>query len=157
MEGTAENHQHKNKKVMFCFLMILTSGSIYKLKSNGPKMYPWGTPQRRETDKERNWPTDTIKDRDLRYDSNQWSAVPLMLTHWWRCDKRILWSTISKAALKSYQIKTTVSPESTANNKSFITFNSAVSVLWWVVKPYWILLFLLYFICKGELMNSVNL
>ena len=53
----------------------------------------------------------------------------LIPTHCSRRDKRVLWSTVSKAALRSTKIKMAFSQESRVRSRSFVTFNKAVSVL----------------------------
>ena len=50
--------------------------------------------------------------------------------------RRMEWLTVSKAALRSRRRRMVREPES-KSRRSFVTLISAVSVLWWVLKPDW--------------------
>lgn len=73
----------------------------------------------------------------LKYDLNQFRAVPLIPTQDSKRDKRMLWSTVSNAAVKSRCTSTVASPESIVKSKSLKTFERAVYVLWRDLKPDW--------------------
>lgn len=65
-----------------------------------------------------------------RYDENQESAEPEMPM--WDCKRRrrMEWSMVSKAALRSRRRSKEREPESEASRRSFVTLMRAVSVLW---------------------------
>lgn len=71
-----------------------------------------------------------------RYDLNHSKGIPL-IPHCAKREIRMLWSTVSKAAVKSRSRSTAGSPESVINKISLSIFKRAVSVLWWVLKPDW--------------------
>ena len=71
-----------------------------------------------------------LKDRDVscRYDGNRSRAVTNIPHDSSNPCSSILWSTVSKAALRSKSIKAVTWPESSDSEMSEITFISAVSV-----------------------------
>lgn len=60
-----------------------------------------------------------------------------MPTQHFRRSRRILWSTVSKAALRLSKIKPAHFPESTVSNKSLATLRRPDSVLWCYLKADW--------------------
>ena len=70
-----------------------------------------------------------------RYDLNHFRAFPVIPTQSSRRDKRIWWSTVSKAAVKSKSTSAAELPESTVKRRSLKIFKSVVSVLWRDLKP----------------------
>ena len=64
-----------------------------------------------------------------RYDLNQESAGPLMPMHDCRRVRSMVWSMVSKAALRSRRRRMLSEPESDASRRSFVTWSRAVSVL----------------------------
>ena len=68
---------------------------------------------------------------------NHSRAVPLISTQCSRRKIKILWSTVSNAAVRSSRIRMAQSPVSVVNSRSLKTFSSADSVLWRALKPDW--------------------
>lgn len=60
-----------------------------------------------------------------------------MPTHCSKCDHKIPWSTVSKAAIKSRRIRVAEVPGSPVSRRSLVTRKRAVSVLWYGLKPDW--------------------
>lgn len=127
----------KQWKGMLCFLKLDPKDSIYKEKRMGPRMEPWGTPQVSGAAIEQYSLRWTEKILSVRYDWNHLTAVPLMPMHCSRHDKRILWSTVSKAAVRSRSTRIAELPESTVKRRSLNTLKRAVSVLWRDLNPDW--------------------
>lgn len=48
----------------------------------------------------------------------------------WRCSRRIVWSTVSNAAVRSRRMRSEGDPASAVISRSFVTLSKAVSVLW---------------------------
>jgi len=66
----------------------------------------------------------------VRYDENHsWteSETPIVEIRRWR---RMLWSTVLNAAVKSRRIRRVGEPASAVIGRSFVTLTRAVSVLW---------------------------
>lgn len=122
---------------MLCFLKMDPKGSMYREKSMGPRMEPWGTPQERGATDEEQFPRWTAKLLSVKYDLNHFRAVPVTPTLCSSRDKRIEWLTVLKAEVKSKRTKTADFPESTAKRRSLYTLRRAVSVLWRGLKPDW--------------------
>ena len=80
-------------------------GSRYREKSRGPKIEPCGTPYDNGAEQDSEPPRYTPIDLPSRYDLNQFRALPLMPTRCCKRDTKILWSTVSKAAVGSKQDK----------------------------------------------------
>lgn len=68
---------------------------------------------------------------------NHSSAVPQMPVKWSNRATRVLWSTVSKAAVRSNKTRITWSPESFARRMSLKALSKADSVLCRVLKPDW--------------------
>ena len=68
---------------------------------------------------------------------NQFRTGPESPTQFLRVLMRILWSIVSKAALRSRSTKIVGRLESRLSLMSFVIFRRAVSVLWWGRKPDW--------------------
>uniref|UniRef100_A0A669B1R4 C2H2-type domain-containing protein n=1 Tax=Oreochromis niloticus TaxID=8128 RepID=A0A669B1R4_ORENI len=114
-EDRAACHLHSSENL--CLLMMLPTGSMYNVNRIGPMS---------EEDSPftcTNW---SLLDR---YDTNHCSAVPVIPTACSNRSNRILWSTVSNAALRSSRTSTEMSPLSEAIRRSFVTFTKAVSVL----------------------------
>ncbi len=97
-------------------------------------MEPRGTPPVTEAGDE--WDS-TEKLLAVKQDSNHSKAESQIPTSVFNLFKRMPWSTVSNAALKSNSTKTAQFLESTNNNKSFTTLNKADSVLCLDLKPDW--------------------
>lgn len=92
-------------------------------------MDPWGTPQVKGATDETEFPKPTEKVLSHKKDLKQLRARPRMPTHCSRREIRIVWSTVSNAALRSSKTRITESPESTDTRISFNTLSRADSVL----------------------------
>ncbi len=68
-------------------------------------------------------------DRSDKYDLNHANALPLMPTKFYSLFKRMLWSIVSNAALRSRSTNREIQPRSDDKSRSFVTLR-AVSVLW---------------------------
>ena len=109
---------------------ILKTFAIYKMKNNGPRTEPWGTP---------NWTT-VVEDVNplylmycllpTRYERIQLSTVPPNPNDTSSRRRRMLWSTQSKAALRSSIPRRVSLPVTAAIRASEVTFKRAVSVEW---------------------------
>ena len=110
--------------------MILPRGNIYVVKRIGPNTDPWGTPQVNGMLFEFTPLIRTDCFLSERYDLNHWRATSQ--TPRWDCslDKRMLWSMVSNAALKSRSNRMTHCFSSICLNISPCTEVNAVSVLW---------------------------
>lgn len=69
------------------------------------------------------------------YNEDQLDAVPDMPTQWISLFKRIPWSVVSKAALKSSSTLIEHMPQSAFIKRSLVTLRRAVSVLWYCWNP----------------------
>ncbi len=114
--------------------MMGASDVVYVEKRRGPRTEPWGTPVT-------NWcaldtfpPQATLKDRPVRYNSNQWSGITVMSSDE-RVDRRIWWLTVSKAADKSSRMRTDDLESAFAIRRASVTESSTVSVEWPLLKP----------------------
>lgn len=110
---------------------------MYSENKTGPKTEPWGTPLSREALFDLKDPKLTENDRSVKYDRNQLSAVPLIPAHDSRRERRIEWSTVSNAAVRSKSTSTDGLPESEIKRRSLNIFSNAVSVLCEDLKPDW--------------------
>ncbi len=81
------------------------SDVVYVEKRRGPRTDPWGTPVTNLCALDTFPPQATLKDRPVRYDSNQQSGIPVMSSDE-RVDRRIWWLTVSKAADRSSRMRT---------------------------------------------------
>ncbi len=81
------------------------SDVVYVEKRRGPRTEPWGTPVTNWWALDTSPPQATLKDRPVRYDSNQRSGIPVMSSDE-RVDRRIWWLTVSKAADRSSRMRT---------------------------------------------------
>ncbi len=106
------------------------SDVVYVEKMRGPRSDPWGSPVTNLCALDTFPPQATLKDRPVRYDSNQRSGIPVM-RGWtggsddWQCQKRqtdpaerglMIWNLLLQFAGLQWQ-------------------NSAVSVEWPLLKP----------------------
>ncbi len=114
--------------------MIFPKGNMYSVKSNGPTTETWGTPyftcDRYDTSATNLWQSD-------KYDLNHANALPLMPTKFSSLFKRMLWSIVSNAALRSKSTNREIQPRSDDKSRSFVTLMRAVSVLWNGLNPDW--------------------
>ncbi len=113
------------------------SDTVYKLKRSGPKMDPWGTPQIIGATDEENLPNSTEKVLSLIYELNHCKAIPPIPNKRSNRQRRILWSTVSKAAVRSRSRSTVFLQLSTASKMSLNTLSKADSVLCCAEKPDW--------------------
>ena len=99
------------------------------MKRVGPSTEPWGTPHVTDWVWDLEPPMETYSVRSDRYDLNQFSAVLLRPIVEWRRSSKMLWSTVSKAAVRSRRMRREGEPASAAIKRSFVTLTRAVSVL----------------------------
>lgn len=105
---------------------------LYKVNRTGPSTVPCGTLYREHSPV--SWGNGNLF---CRYDSKLCSTVPLILTKCSNVCSKILWARVSNAALRSSRTNTEINQLSAAISRSFITFTSAISALWWILKPDW--------------------
>ena len=113
-----------------CIEVVITelNGVVYRVKSNGPKTEPWGTPQEVGSMSEKQLPILMACRLSVRYEVNQLRAVPDIPYH---VDKRVMrmsWSMVSKAADRSSRVSAVTLPLSMLRFMSLCTFKRAVSV-----------------------------
>ncbi len=106
------------------------------MKSNSPSTEPRGAPYC-TCDRDISSFTATNWWRSDKYDLNHASALPLMPTKCSNLFKRILWSIVLNAALRSSSTNREIQPRSDDTSRSFVTLMRAVSVLWDGVNPDW--------------------
>jgi hypothetical protein len=114
---------------MACVWVRLDTGLVYKINMMGPNTDPWGTPKESEAGWEVCPSTRTVCVLPRRYDANQSSAEPEIPYSVLRRESKILWSIVSKAALKSSKVSIDTFPSSNELRTSLQTFTRAVSVL----------------------------
>ena len=102
---------------------------MYRLKSRGPRMDPWGTPHVSGVEDEDQLPIVTEKLLSSRYELSQFKTVPDSPTQCSSQWRRMAWSTVSNAALRSSKTSTDALCESELRRISFKTLIRAVSVL----------------------------
>lgn len=102
----------------------LFEGRLYKVNRTGPSTVPCGALYRKHSPF--SWGNGNLF---RRYDSKHCSTVPLILTKCSNVCSKILWSTVSNAALRSSRTNTEINQLSAGISRSFITFTSAVSAL----------------------------
>ncbi len=107
------------------------------MKSNGPSTEPWGTPYCTCDRYDTSSFTATNWWRSDKYDLNHANALPLMPTKFSSLFKRMLWSIVSNAALRSSRTNREIQPRSDDKSRSFVTLMRAVSVLWYGLNPDW--------------------
>ncbi len=118
-------------------LVLIINTSFFSEFSNGPSTEPWGTPyctcDRYDTSSftATNWWWSD------KYDLNHANALPLMPTKFSCIFKRILWSIVSNAPLRSRSTNREMQPRSDDKSRSFVTLMRAVSVLWDGLNPDW--------------------
>ena len=108
---------------------------MYKVKRVGPNTEPCGTPHLTLWVADLAPPMATYSVRFVRYEVNQFRAeseMPMVECRRWR---RMLWSMVSKAAVRSRRIRSDVEPASAVIRRSLVTLTRAVSVLWPERKP----------------------
>ncbi len=98
------------------------------MKSNGPSTEPWGTPYYTCDRYDTSSFTATNWWRSDKYDLNHASALVLMPTKFSSLLKRMLWSIVSNAALRSRSTNREIQPQSDDKSRSFVTLMRAVSV-----------------------------
>ncbi len=114
-----------------------SSDVVYVEKRSGPRTEPWGTPVTNWCALDTSPPQATSKDLPMRYDSNQWSGVPVMPSDE-RVDRRIWWLTVSKAADRSSRMRTDDLESAFAIRRASVTESTTVSVEWPLLKPDWL-------------------
>ena len=117
--------------------MMFPKGSMYIENSRGPKTDPCGTPYFTGITSDGTSFRSTKWYRSDRYDLNHFNACPWIPIWFCRRSMRLLWSMVSNVALRSSKTSIEMQPWSQAKNKSFSILTSAVSVLWWGLKPDW--------------------
>ncbi len=115
-----------------CFTKMEPNGSRYNENNIGARIDPCWTPQERCAAEK-----DTENFLLVKKDWNQFKTVPWMPTRFSSREIRIVWSTISKAELRSKRTRATALPLSVASIMSLVTFNRADSVLWSFLNPDW--------------------
>ncbi len=110
-----------------------TSDVVYVEKWRGPRTDPWRIPVTNLCALDTFPPQATLKDRPVRYDSNQRSGIPVMSSDE-RVDRRIWWLTVSKAADRSSRMRTDDLESAFAIHRASVTESSAVSVEWPLLK-----------------------
>ncbi len=101
--------------------MIFPKGNIYGVKSNGPSTEPWGTPYCTCDRYDTSSFTATNWWRSDKYDLNHANALPLMPTKFSSLFKRMLWSIVSNAALRSSRTNREIQPRSDDRSRSLVT------------------------------------
>ncbi len=109
------------------------SDIVYVEKRMGPRTDPWGTPVTNLCALDTFPLQATLKDRPVRYDSNQRSGIPVMSSDE-RVDRRIWWLTVSKAADRSSRMRTDDLESAFAIRRASVTESSTVSVEWPLLK-----------------------
>lgn len=132
--------------------IILPKGSMYRQKRNGPKLNPrsltliicWCG----------GWATDGNSKLSVwKCNSGTNQAIPEMLTQCVKRSRRSVWSTVSKAELRSRRIKIEHLPTSTVQ-KSFVTLGIAVSVLWCFRNPDWNFSKILFWFTRDRILKT---
>ena len=103
------------------WLITSERGWVYRMKRIGPKTEPWGTPQVRSGGEDFipfTVTTCVLSCRQERKKERARSRIPKVLSRWVR---RMLWSIVSKAALRSRRVRIEIDPESEAVRRSFKT------------------------------------
>ena len=93
-----------------------------------PKTEPCGTPQLASRDSEKTLFTHTLLSLLLKNDSNHWSTVPSTPYKWLNLRIHIVWSTVSKAAERSSELRTVHLPASRPSMMWLWILRIAVSV-----------------------------
>ena len=128
--------------MLWC-LIIEPRGEVYRVYKSGPKTEPWGTPKASVCGDEETFSIKTLWVRPHKYDSNHFKTIPLKPNVVLRRSRRMLWSIVSKAALRSSKTRTDILFQSAANNKSLRNFKGAVFVLWFF-SLLWLVIFIKY-------------
>ncbi len=110
------------------------SDVVYVEKRRGPRTEPWGSPVTSWCALDTSPPQATLKDRPVRYDSNQRSGIPVISSDE-RVDRRIWWLTVSKAADRSSRTRTGDLESAFAIRRASVTESSAVSAECPLLKP----------------------
>ena len=95
-----------------CRRIIVVNGYTYIVYNRAPKTEPCGTPQLASRDSEKTSFTHTLLSLLLKKDSNHWSTVPSTPYKWLNLRIHIVWSTVSKAAERSSELRTVHLPAS---------------------------------------------
>ena len=98
--------------------------------NRGPRQLPWGTPKSIPNRSDNTPSTVTLWERFHKYEANQSKTFPDTPNSVRRRLRRIWWSTISKAALRSRRIRSVACCLSIFIKMSFLILSRAVSVLW---------------------------
>ena len=119
-------------------LAIRMTSAVYKMKSRGHNTEPCGTPHA-------NFRVDDLSPKNvtawvlsLRKDRIQFKAAPVMPNDSSIRRRRMSWSTVSKAALRSSSPIKETCPESAASRMSDTTLRMQLSVEWSMII-YWCL------------------
>ena len=99
-----------------------------------PIQDPCGTPQLRGRLSERALGMETRWLLADKYDLNQFNGAPEILNEVWSLRNKTLWSSVSKAALKSSNTSRTACWKFISIIMSLVTFKSAVSILWFFCR-----------------------
>ncbi len=95
-------------KLTLCSLVIFPKGNMYSMKSNGPRTEPWGTPyctcDRYDTS---SFTATNLKWSDKFDHANTLSLMPTEFSSQF---KRMLWSIVSKAELRSSSTNREIQP-----------------------------------------------
>ena len=87
--------------------MILPRGMVYAVNDNGPTVEPCGRPYNMTCSVERAFPILTRDVLLVKYDLSHWRAVPLKPISFSILFRRIPWSTVSNAQLRSSNTRKT--------------------------------------------------
>uniref|UniRef100_A0A3Q3GWM6 Uncharacterized protein n=1 Tax=Labrus bergylta TaxID=56723 RepID=A0A3Q3GWM6_9LABR len=117
------------------YMLQALYGTYVHENSRGPRMDPCGIPQLRPDWEDVALVKFTEKVLLFRYDVNQVRAVPPTPTQCCRQLIKIVWSTVSNAAVRSSKIRKAQFTESILSRRSLWILRSADSVLWAALKP----------------------
>ncbi len=119
------------------FKKMEPDGSRYKENNVGARIDPCGTPQERCAAEEVCFPMYTDNFLLLKKTLKHLRTVSCMPKRFSSREIRTVWSTISKAELRSKRTWATAPPLSVASIMSLVTFNRADPVLWSFLNPDW--------------------
>ena len=110
--------------------MISERGIVYRTKRMGPSTEPRGTLYMSCDGDEDKLLTEVDWYLSERYEWNHWSAVDWMPKTEFRLERRLWWSTVSKAAERSNKRRTEMLSLSRAERISFITTDAEIQNRW---------------------------